>query len=33
MRARVKSDAMSKLVGEQIYEAGFAAVKQHMGLA
>ncbi|MEM8948394.1 MAG: SRPBCC family protein [Pseudomonadota bacterium] len=28
-----EGDAMSKLVGEQIYEAAFAAVKQHMGLA
>ena len=28
-----ESDAMSKLVGEQIYEAGFAAIKQHMELA
>lgn len=28
-----EADAMSKLVGEQIYEAGFAAIKQHMGLA
>ena len=24
--------AMAKLVGEGIYEAGFAAIKQHMGL-
>ena len=28
-----EDDAMSKLVGEQIYEAGFVAIKQHMGLA
>ena len=28
-----EADAMSKLVGEQIYEAGFNAIKQHMGLA
>jgi len=28
-----EDEAMSKLVGEQIYEAGFAAIKQHMGLA
>ncbi len=28
-----EAEAMSKLVGEGIYEAGFAAVKQHMGLA
>ena len=28
-----EAHAMSTLVGEQIYEAGFAAVKQHMGLA
>ena len=24
--------AMTKLVGEEIYEAGFAAIRQHMGL-
>lgn len=27
-----ETDTMSKLVGEQIYEAGFTAIKQHMGL-
>ena len=27
-----EAEQMSRLVGEQIYEAGFAAVKQHMGL-
>ncbi len=32
--ARAGEDgAMRKLVGEQIYEAGFNAIKQHMGLA
>ena len=28
-----EAEMMSKLVGEQIYEAGFDAIKQHMGLA
>ena len=27
-----EAEAMLRLVGEQIYEAGFAAIKQHMGL-
>ena len=27
-----EQDAMAKLVGEGIYEAGFAAIKDHMGL-
>ena len=27
-----EADAMTKLVGEQIYEAGFIAIKQQMGL-
>ena len=28
-----EAHAMSTLVGEQIYEAGFAAIREHMGLA
>jgi len=28
-----EADMMSKLVSEQIYEAGFKAIKRHMGLA
>lgn len=28
-----QEDALEKMVGEGIYEAGFAAVRQHMGLA
>jgi len=28
-----EEQAMAKLVGEGIYEAGFAAIKQHLGLA
>ena len=28
-----EAEAMEKLVGEQIYDAGFAAIRQHMSLA
>lgn len=28
-----EAEAMTRLVGEQIYDAGFAAIREHMGLA